>query len=84
MKYKKCLLFFMIGIYIYTLLSIPAIASAQHPLIFTANNTSGMTMTPFYWVVGIVGGSIAITLSYVSWRKYKGEKKKQTDDDPNN
>lgn len=40
-------------------------------------------MGPFYWTVGIVGGCIAITLSYVSWRKYKGEAKKHTKKDPN-
>ena len=34
-------------------------------------------MIPFYWTVGIVGGCIALTLAYVSWRKYKDEKKKQ-------
>ena len=34
-------------------------------------------MIPFYWTIGIVGGCIAITLAYVSWRKYKAEQKKQ-------
>ncbi|MFA1820725.1 sporulation protein YpjB [Virgibacillus oceani] len=34
-------------------------------------------LAPFIWTVGIVGGCIAITLSYVSWRKYKGEEKKK-------
>lgn len=32
---------------------------------------------PFLWMVIIVGGSIMITLSYVSWRKYKGIVKNQ-------
>ncbi|UJL48252.1 hypothetical protein KFZ58_09635 [Virgibacillus sp. NKC19-16] len=36
---------------------------------------------PFYWIAGIIGGCIVITLSYVSFRKYKGEKKKQKDED---
>lgn len=26
------------------------------------------------WAIVIIGGSIGITLSYVSWRKYKGER----------
>lgn len=30
---------------------------------------------PFYWMIMLIGGIIIITLSYVSWRKYKGEKK---------
>jgi hypothetical protein len=34
-------------------------------------------LIPFIWTVGIVGGCIALTLSYVSWRKYKGEEKKK-------
>lgn len=32
-------------------------------------------MTPLIWTVIIVGGCITITLSYVSWRKYKAEVK---------
>jgi hypothetical protein len=38
-------------------------------------------IVPFIWTVGIVGGCIAITLSYVSWRKYKGEEKKNSSKD---
>lgn len=34
-------------------------------------------MVPFYFMLLIVGGCIAVTLSYVSWKKYKAEKKKQ-------
>lgn len=34
-------------------------------------------MIPFYWMMIIVGGCITITLSYVSWRKYKGIEKTQ-------
>lgn len=30
---------------------------------------------PFIWIVLIIGGCIGITLTYVSWRKYRGEKK---------
>ncbi|AIF45448.1 hypothetical protein X953_10945 [Virgibacillus sp. SK37] len=33
------------------------------------------------WTVIIVGGCIGITLSYVSWRKYKGEKNKKVQKD---
>ncbi|MFD1360547.1 sporulation protein YpjB [Lentibacillus salinarum] len=81
MKDRKRMLMPIIGLYIFMQLSAPIIASAEkHP----AENTANMTMVPFYWMVGIVGGSIAITLTYVSWRKYKGEKKKQTEDDSNN
>lgn len=34
-------------------------------------------LLPFYWLLLIVGGSIVCTLSYVSWRKYQGEKKEK-------
>lgn len=51
----------------------------------TTNNTyateKNFDMTPFFWVVGIVGGCIALTLSYVSWRKYQAVEKKQSKHD---
>ncbi|NBJ70506.1 MULTISPECIES: sporulation protein YpjB [Clostridia] len=34
---------------------------------------------PFIWIVLLVGGCIGITLTYVSWRKYRGEKKNKQD-----
>ncbi|TQS74402.1 hypothetical protein DX933_10650 [Ornithinibacillus gellani] len=39
-------------------------------------NSKQMDMAPFLWIIVIVGGCIGLTLSYVSWRKYKGEQKK--------
>ncbi|WP_231514813.1 sporulation protein YpjB [Oceanobacillus salinisoli] len=44
--------------------------SVQEPVV--SNN---LDWSPFLWAVIIIGGSIGITLSYVSWRKYKGEQK---------
>lgn len=32
------------------------------------------SIVPFYWVIMLIGGIILIALSYVGWRKYKGEK----------
>ncbi|HLS08269.1 sporulation protein YpjB [Lentibacillus sp.] len=84
MKFIKRMLMTAIGIYIFIQLSAPIIASAHHPYTLTAKAGSSVNMIPFYWMVGIVGGSIAITLSYVGWKKYKGEKKKETEDDSNN
>ncbi|MFD2045851.1 sporulation protein YpjB [Ornithinibacillus salinisoli] len=47
-----------------------------HPVLASEESSKeNSEMIPFYWGVFIVGGCIAITLSYVSWRKYKGEKK---------
>ncbi|MDY0408309.1 sporulation protein YpjB [Virgibacillus soli] len=51
-------------------------ASATEPA-----NLNRSEMVPFYWMVFIVGGCIAVTLSYVSWRKYKGEQKKRAKKD---
>ena len=33
-------------------------------------------MTGLYWMIGLIGSCILVTLSYVSWRKYIGERKK--------
>ncbi|WP_439649456.1 sporulation protein YpjB [Lentibacillus daqui] len=41
-------------------------------------------MSLFYWFVAIIGGLIAITLTYVSYRKYKGEQKKREKDKEQN
>ena len=45
------------------------------------NQTKGKDMIPFYWMIFIVRSCIAVTLSYVSWRKYKGEQKKKRNKD---
>lgn len=34
-------------------------------------------MSIFYWIICIIGGCIALTLTYVSWRKYEAEVKKK-------
>lgn len=43
------------------------------------NNTSPLLsgFVPFLSLVILIGGSILITLSYVSWRKYKANKIKE-------
>ncbi|GAA0423055.1 hypothetical protein JUJ52_14895 [Virgibacillus sp. AGTR] len=38
-------------------------------------------LLPLIWTVIIVGGCIGITLTYVSWRKYKGESRKKAKKD---
>ncbi|MFC2948324.1 sporulation protein YpjB [Virgibacillus sediminis] len=48
-------------------------AAAKNTVIYT----SGPDLTILYWAAGIIGGCIALTLSYVSWRKYKGEKERE-------
>ncbi|RYG73597.1 hypothetical protein EU245_05715 [Lentibacillus lipolyticus] len=69
-------------LYIHLQLYAPNVASAQY--LTAAVETAGdVKMTPFYWIVGIVGGSIAITLTYVGWKKYKGEETKESNKDSN-
>lgn len=71
----------LIGIW---LMLVPGSVSAtpnMHVVIFTKTNEPGMI--PFYWMTIIVGGCIAATLTYVSWRKYKAEKKKHLNKDSN-
>lgn len=41
-------------------------------------------IVPFYWLILIIGGIILITLSYVSFRKYRGHKKANQKRDTNN
>ncbi|HLS66603.1 MAG TPA: sporulation protein YpjB [Pseudogracilibacillus sp.] len=40
---------------------------------------SYVTDIPFPAMITLIGGVIFVTLSYVSWRKYKGERKKRRD-----
>lgn len=35
-----------------------------------------ISLVPFYWMILLIGGSILMTLSYVSWRKYKADQQK--------
>jgi len=42
------------------------------------------SIVPFYWMIMLIGGIIIITLSYVSWKKYKGDQKKRRNRDANN
>lgn len=50
----------------------------------TELSKNNFDMVPFYWTVGIIGGCIALTLMYVSWRKYRAEEKKTVKKDANN
>ncbi|WP_188453875.1 sporulation protein YpjB [Virgibacillus oceani] len=64
------------------ILVVPIAASAFN-IAEPVHDTNAKDMTPFYWMVAIVGGLIAVTLTYVSWKKYKGDEKKRTNNDPN-
>ncbi|RLL48220.1 hypothetical protein D8M04_02795 [Oceanobacillus piezotolerans] len=74
---KVWLLASFIGIFIIYLFGIITI-HANSLLVTGEEKTSNLT--PFIWSVLIIGGSIVVVLSYVSWRKYKGQKRKKQRD----
>jgi amino acid transporter len=65
----------LIGILLYVLIEI--IIGETVNANTKQNQKGDDNMFPFYWLIIIVGGTIAITLSYVSWRKYRGEKEEK-------
>lgn len=75
--YIRLFLIFIIGIFIFFhsgTFSVEASSAIQESADSSAKNSE---LAPLFWTVVFVGGSIAATLSYVSWRKYKGEQKEQ-------
>ncbi|GAB3802452.1 sporulation protein YpjB [Virgibacillus kimchii] len=75
----RFLLFIIFSLFILTaVFSILEVSAAAE-----SSNTAkkNFDLVPFIWTAGIVGGCIAITLSYVSWRKYRGEEKKKSRED---
>ncbi|WP_226374312.1 sporulation protein YpjB [Virgibacillus alimentarius] len=76
----QLLVIILVGIIIYFITNINPIEAAEQPPPEPATAPKkDSEMIPFYWMIIIVGGCIAFTLSYVSWRKYKGEEKKEKD-----
>src|SRR5699024_11053265 len=60
-------------------------AIGDNPTDTSAISIKDTEMIPFYWMIVIVVGCIACTLTYVSCSKYKVEEKnKQTNRDSNN
>ncbi|WP_068672018.1 sporulation protein YpjB [Oceanobacillus sp. Castelsardo] len=71
----------LIGIIVFQLGNHTVEASSIHESIFSINI---FEWSPIIWAVVIIAGSIGITLSYVSWKKYKGEKKHSKNERQNN
>lgn len=67
---------FVFGIILGVLLPIKE-TSAMHQNI-VEHATKSFEMQPLFWTIGIIGGCIAMTLIFVSWRKFKAEKKKRS------
>ncbi len=83
---KKKYLIYLITLMIGVILSVLSVVKLNHTYANTINTTEYQvsTMVPFYWMIMLIGGLILITLSYVSWRKYKGTQKKKKDRRANN
>lgn len=81
---KKHIIYFA-SLLIGVILSVFSVIKLNHTY---ANARSNLdydvsTMVPFYWMILIIGGLILITLSYVSWRKYKGTIKRKKNREAN-
>lgn len=73
---NKGILFIFIGI-----IEILSLSKNTKAEVKTETIQKSVDMIAFYWVLFVVGGFVALTLTYVSWRKYKGEKQKQQTND---
>lgn len=71
--FKKVLIGIVIGILVYIVLEL----IINDVILASGKNKGNVEMFPFYWLLLIVSGAIVSTLSYVSWRKYRGEKEKK-------
>lgn len=80
-KFIRILFFLFFMIWVYTIDSIKFSAAEvieKDIQVHTEVTKETFEMVYFFLTVGIIGGVIGLTLSYVSWKKYKAEKKKQS------
>jgi len=49
----------------------------QYILAEISENTKQPNMATFLLTISLIGGTIIVTLVYVSWRKYRGEQNKK-------
>lgn len=73
----KLMIWFIIGILCYFILEL--LISDNVTALIKTKEKGNDHLFPFYWLMLIVGLIIVSTLSYVSWRKYKGEKNEKKD-----
>ncbi len=74
---KKKYIMFIVTLLIGVIFSIFSVVKLNHTYANAGTNDEYLasTMVPFYWLILLIGGLILITLSYVSWRKYKGSQR---------
>ncbi|MGM8365357.1 sporulation protein YpjB [Virgibacillus sp. W0181] len=75
MKYKRHVWIFtsLIGIFVLGF----AIPGSTYAGFFIITSSKNYDIIPFNWIIILLGGIIMLTLSYVSWRKYKGMQNKR-------
>lgn len=76
-KHRWSILLVLIGIIALIIFNFYADPAESTEPAYAPENVAVRGLTPLYWLAGIIGGCIALTLSYVSWRKYKGQNKKR-------
>src|SRR5699024_1320470 len=76
---KKYIVFFL-SLCIGVMLSGFSVVKLNHVYAQSNNENHDTTfLVSYYWLILIIGGLILITLTYVSWRKYKGTIKQKKD-----
>lgn len=84
MKHRRVIRWLLIyGVFVTAaMFYLPTKINAQVSTVMNVKTTHDMGL--FYWLIAIIGGIITITLTYVGYRKYKGEEKKRKEKDSNN
>lgn len=76
---KKYIVFFL-SLCIGVMLSGVSVVKLNHVYAQSNNENHDTTfLVSYYWLILIIGGLILITLTYVSWRKYRGTIKQKKD-----
>ncbi|MGM8211605.1 sporulation protein YpjB [Virgibacillus sp. W0430] len=74
---QACAFTLLIGILYFNFFHPSFVRAHTSSIVLTTAAIEKNNNIPFNWIVVILGGIIVVTLSYVSWRKYKGLEKKQ-------
>ena len=80
-NFKRVFTSVLIGILLYVQFKTTIVVHADSSMSKTVSAEVNIGTVPLVWTIAIVGGCIAITLSYVSWRKYRGEQKRKSEKD---
>lgn len=84
-SFLKKNIMFVISLLIGVIFSVFGLIKLNHVYANALNEyeENAALFVPYYWLILIIGGLILITLSYVSWRKYKGTIKRRKNRESN-